>query len=148
MEKENKKSYKLILPISITYGHSVKKNKDNKFTINLNSYRQHGGCFFVMNKVKQIFHEQLKEQIDKLPKLNPPIRCNYTVYKKDKRVFDVNNICAIADKFAMDALTEYGKLEDDNYNFYLGFGKCSFGGIDKENQRIEMEIVEVVEVDK
>lgn len=142
MEKEEKHTYKIILPNEIIYGHSVKKNKDNKFTINLNSYRQHGGCFFIMNKVKQMFHEAVREQIEKLPELKYPIRCNYTVYRKDKRKFDVNNICAIADKFFMDAITEYKKLPDDNCDYYLGFGQCDFGGIDKENPRIEVEIIE------
>lgn len=137
------KKYKVILPIEIIYGFNKKKNKDSKFTINLNTYRQYGSCFFIMNKVKQLFHEQVKEQIDNLPILKTPIRCNYTVYKRDARAFDVNNVCAIADKFFMDALTEYKKLEDDNYKFYLGFGECNFGGIDKENPRVEVEIVEL-----
>lgn len=136
------KEYKIILPVDIVYGYSKKKEKENKFTINLNSYRQHGSCFFIMNKVKQLFHEQIKEQIEALPKLKTPIRCKYIVYKKDKRKFDVNNICTIADKFALDCLTEAGKIPDDNYEYYLGFGECSFGGIDSENPRIEMIITE------
>ena len=139
--------YKIILPSEIVYGFSKKKNKENKFTINLNSYRQHGTCFFIMNKVKQIFHEQVKEQIDKLPILKTPIKCSYIVYRNSKRAFDVNNVCAVADKYFMDALVEYGKLEDDNYNFYLGFKETRFGGIDKENPRIEVEIYEDVNND-
>ena len=138
-------THKLILPNEIIYGHSIKKNKDNKFTINLNSYRQNGACFFIMNKVKQMFHDAVKEQILSLPELKTPIRCNYTVFRKDKRKFDVNNVCSIADKFFMDALTEFGRIPDDNCEYYLGFGKCNFGGIDKDFPRIEVEIIEDAE---
>lgn len=143
MEKENKKySYKLILPLTVVYSVRKRDGKENKFSINLNDYRQKGTKFFILNSAKQIFHEQVKEQIDSINKLKHPIRCNYTVYKKDSRKFDVNNVCSIADKFFMDALVEYGKLEDDNYEYYLGFGETNFGGIDRENPRIEVEIYE------
>ena len=135
---------KVILPLNIVYGYNKKDQKDRVFSINLNDYRNKGTCFFIMNKVKQMYHEAMKAQIDKLPKLKPPIRCDYIVYKRDKRAFDVNNVCSVADKFLMDAIVEYGKLEDDNYNYYLGFGKTSFGGVDKENPRIEVIIHEEV----
>lgn len=144
-EEKNKASYKLILPYTIIYNIRKSDGKKSTFTVNMNSYRQHGTCFFIMNKVKQLFHEHMKEQIDKIPELKTPIRCKYTVYKKDKRAFDINNVCAVADKFFMDALIEYGKLKDDNYEFYYGFSETKFGGIDKDNQRIEVEIYENVE---
>jgi len=136
--------HKLILPLNLVYGFNKKKQEDRVFSINLNDYRNKGTCFFIMNKVKQIYHELVKPQIDKLPNLQYPIRCDYIVFKKDKRAFDVNNVCAIADKFLMDAIVEYGKLPDDNYNYYKGFGKVGFGGVDKENPRIEVIIHENV----
>jgi len=138
----SKASYKLTLPLNIVYSVRKSDGKQNKFSVNLNDYRAKGACFFIINKVKQMFHESVKEQIDILPNLQYPIRCNYTVYKKDKRKFDVNNVCAVADKFFMDALVEYKKLPDDDYEYYLGFGQTNFGGIDKENPRIEVEIFE------
>ena len=142
IEEIMKEPHKIILPSNIIYNIRKSDGKKSNFTVNMNSYRQHGACFFVMNKVKQLFHEQVKEQIEKLPQLQYPIRCKYTVYTKTKRLFDVNNVCAVADKYFMDALVEFGKLPDDNYEYYLGFAECSFGGISKDNPRIEVEIYE------
>lgn len=134
----------IILPLSVVYSKRKSDGFERSFSINLNDYRQKGSKFFILNTAKQVFHLAVKEQIDKLPKLQYPIRCSYTVFKRDKRDFDVNNVCSIADKFFMDALVEYGKLPDDNYNYYFGFGKTGYGGIDKLNPRVEVTIHENV----
>jgi hypothetical protein len=132
------------LPLSVVYSVRKSDGKERSFSINLNDYRQKGTKFFILNTAKQKFHEMVKEQIEKLPVLQYPIRCRYTVFKKDCRAFDVNNVCAIADKFFMDALVEYGKLPDDNYKYYLGFDKTSYGGVDKCFPCVEVEILENV----
>jgi len=139
---KKKRSFKLTLPLSVIYN-TTKAGKEYKFLINLNDYRAKGTKFFILNKAKQVFHELVGKQIEELPTLTPPIRCNYTVFRKDRRDYDVNNVCSIADKFFMDALVERGKIPDDNQRYYLGFGETNHGGVDKENPRIEVEIKEI-----
>lgn len=144
LNKECEVGHIITMPLDIVYSVCKRDGKENKFSINMNDYRQKGSKFFILNKAKQNYHLALKEQISKLPNLQYPIRCAYRVYKSSTREFDVNNVCSIADKFFMDALVEYGKLPDDNYKYYKGFDKTSFGGIDRQNPRIEVTILENV----
>jgi len=63
------------------------------------------------------------------------------MYPQTKRLFDVGNVGSVVEKFFLDALVEFGKLEDDNYLF------CpeviyQFGSVDKLNPRIEVHINE------
>lgn len=134
-------TYLLTLPLSVVYN-VTKAGKEHKFPINLNSYREKGTCYYVVNKAKQVYQAQLTPQLASLPKFTNPIRVTYEVYKKDRRDYDINNVCSIADKFLMDALVEAGKLEDDNYRLYLGM-VTRHGGFDKDNPRVEAIIEEV-----
>jgi hypothetical protein len=66
----------------------------------------------------------------------------YRVYAGSKRSFDLGNICSVHEKFFEDAFVELGKLPDDNINYiplviYLG---C---GIDKDNPRVEIDVMEI-----
>lgn len=125
--------FKVCLPLSVNV--SSKK----KFIFNINNYRN--GHFFVLNKAKQLLKEFIQPQLINIPKLNK-IRLRYTLFKNDNRKCDVNNICTVADKFFCDALVEAGKLEDDNYD-YLPLSVFRWGGIDKDNPRIEVEIKDI-----
>lgn len=82
----------------------------------------------------------MADQILKLPVLKC-ITIEFHIYAKDKRKFDIGNIGSIHEKFFCDALTELGRLEDDNYLF-LTKTTYSFNGIDKENPRVEILIKE------
>lgn len=121
------------LPYSIPIG-----KKDNKFYVNLNQYRN--AHYHTLNSAKIAFKELISDQVKQLPKFNV-IKLWYRVFAPSKRLVDTNNICSIADKFFCDALVEAGKLEDDNYNFLIET-RFTFGGIDKENPRVEVEIEE------
>ena len=110
-----------------------------KFILNLNNYRN--THYRILNGVKIKYKEFMKEQILSLKsKLN---KCCiiYTVYKGDKRNFDIGNICSVHQKFFEDALVELGRLEDDRY---INIPMCVFcmGGIDPENPRVVIEVVE------
>lgn len=121
------------LPLSVPIG-----KKDDKFYINLNQYRN--AHYHTLNSAKIAFKELIADQVNKLPKLNI-IKLWYRVYASSKRKLDTNNVCSIADKFFCDALVEAGKLDDDNYDFIIDT-RFSFGGIDKGNPRVEVEIEE------
>lgn len=121
------------LPYSIPIG-----KKDDKFYVNLNQYRN--AHYHTLNSAKIAFKELISDQVKQLPKFNV-IKLWYRVFAPSKRLVDTNNICSIADKFFCDALVEAGKLEDDNYNFLIET-RFTFGGIDKGNPRVEVEIEE------
>lgn len=121
------------LPYSIPVG-----KKDDKFYVNLNQYRN--AHYHTLNSAKITFKELIDDQVKQLPKFNI-IKLWYRVFAPSKRLVDTNNICSIADKFFCDALVEAGKLEDDNYNFLIET-RFTFGGIDKGNPRVEVEIEE------
>lgn len=65
------------------------------------------------------------------------ISVTYTLFVGSKRRLDIANVCAIVDKFFMDALVEMGKLPDDNYE-HLTKITFLFGGYDKSNPRVEI----------
>lgn len=109
-----------------------------QFYINLNHYRN--AHFYQLNSAKIKFKELIYDQLVKLPDLNVIELC-YTVFIPQNREVDTNNIASIADKFFCDALVESGKLTDDNYK-YLTHTSFRFGGVDKVNPRIEVEIKE------
>ena len=83
----------------------------------------------------------MREQIECLPKLQPPIQMTYTVYKGDKRNCDIGNICSVHEKFFEDALVELGKLPDDNHNMITKV-TYEWGGIDKLSPSVMIMIEE------
>lgn len=130
-----KPTYTLVSPLEVIYG-TKKDGTEQKFRLNLNQYRN--THYIILNKAKIAYKELMKEQINRLPELSN-ISLHYTVYTKTKREFDLSNVCSVVDKFFCDALVELGKLPDDNIK-YLSQISFSFGGIDKDNPRIEVTI--------
>jgi len=59
-----------------------------------------------------------------------------TFYAPDKRVADLTNKA----ESIMDLLVDNGILQDDNW-FVCGNIELVFGGVDKDNARVEIEIV-------
>ena len=113
--------YRFSSPLQIFVG-------KRKFILNLNNYRN--THYRVLNNAKVTYKMYMKKQIEKLPKLQPPIQITYTVFKGDKRNCDIGNICSIHQKFFEDALVELGKLPDDNHNM-IKRTIYEWGGIDK-----------------
>lgn len=133
--------FKLKSPTKIllnTFKRGDKKNKNNWFYLNLNSYRN--AHYFSLNNSKILFKELMQPQIDNLPDLGTGyINIKYTLYPATKQLSDISNICSIVDKYFCDALVQSGKLPDDNYK-YLPTVIYSFGKIDKNDPRVEIEI--------
>lgn len=117
----------------------VLASKVKYFILNLNQYRN--THYRVLNTCKINYKDHIKSQIVTSPKFKKVV-CMYKVYAATKRSFDLGNVCSVHEKFFEDAFVELGKLEDDNIDFiplviYMG---C---GIDKENPRVEVEVMEL-----
>ena len=125
--------YRFSSPLQIFVG-------KRKFILNLNNYRN--THYRVLNNAKVTYKMLMKKQIEKLPKLQPPIQITYTVFKGDKRNCDIGNICSVHQKFFEDALVELGKLPDDNHNM-IKRSIFEWGGIDKLNPCVMIMIEEV-----
>jgi len=83
------------------------------------------------NNVKQAYHKVAEEFVKTLPKYKTLVP-HYTIYFKGNRKKDIDNYTAPLHKFFMDALVEGGVIEDDNYDYVIGFS-TKFGGIKSEN---------------
>lgn len=66
-----------------------------------------------------------------------PVALSLTFYFKDKRAHDLDNVAASI----MDVLTKAEVLEDDSTK-YVDSLSLAFGGVDKENPRVEIELSE------
>lgn len=122
--------------ISLPLAIAVSKKKD--FPLNLNHYRN--AHHFTLNKAKENFHELAKVLIAKsgIPRLER-LTLEYIVYPGNRQIFDVNNICSVADKFFSDSLVKCEVLKDDNYKF-IAESQFRFGCIDRENPRVDVII--------
>jgi hypothetical protein len=113
--------------------------KRKMLRLNLNEYRN--THYRILNNAKINYKEFMKEQIQKAKRLGKAMFV-YTVFPGSKRSFDIGNICCIHEKFFEDAFVELGKLEDDNANF-LPIVVYLYGGIDKDNPRVDIEAMEL-----
>lgn len=92
--------------------------------------------------MKKKFKDEIAEEILKLPEGLDRIKIHYKIYYENARKFDLDNVVAIVSKFAQDALVELGRLPDDNYEHIVQI-TGTFGGIDRDNPRVEMRIKEI-----
>jgi Holliday junction resolvase RusA-like endonuclease len=117
----------------------LERPRSRDLPLNLNEYRN--THFQTLNNLKKRFKGRMEGQIRELPILNR-IEIHYTLYPASKRLCDVANILSVVDKFFCDALSELGKIEDDNYLF-IPRVSYSFGQVDKNNPRAEILIKEI-----
>jgi Holliday junction resolvase RusA-like endonuclease len=71
------------------------------------------------------------------------VKTEYTYFYKNAQS-DAPNVVAVIDKLFMDALQENGIIKEDNVKNYIG-SSWSVGGMDKENPRIEVRVIEIIE---
>ena len=123
----------------------TKKAGDKKKSdpLNLNFYRNanHFKLADMKIKYKDIVEDELK-RVGLLDAKYNKVRISYTLYAGNNRKFDLSNIQSIVQKFFEDSLQELGLIEDDTYEYIVEYS-CAFGGIDKGNERVEIEISEV-----
>ncbi len=125
---------KITLPIY--YVQKFKTKKDKQFLIGLNWYRN--AHHRVSNTIKIHYHELTAKAVGNSKFRR--IRVRYEVYA-GRNGTDGHNIRAVIEKFFMDGLVECGALPDDDISHVIGDESHYF--IDKENPRIEIEIIEV-----
>lgn len=113
-------------------------SKTRNFSPNLNQYRN--AHYRTLAKMKREYAELIKAQLDGVEKMET-VRIILVAYPPTKMKFDLDNLAPHM-KFAMDAVVQRGILEDDNYEYILSTEHL-FGGIDKENPRVEFFIEEI-----
>lgn len=113
----------------------TKNNRNCAITLNWSRaahYRDYG-------KAKKKFKLMIHNQLVKSGKIKGKIKISYTYYA-NKKGTDLDNFVGVAKKFFQDALSERGLIEDDNVSIIVANSE-SYGGIDKENPRVEAEII-------
>lgn len=117
-----------------------KTKEDVKWILNQNKYRN--THYQVLNQAKKIYAEDVANQLAKLPEMEM-VHLTLTVFPSTKRLCDLDNIASVHLKFFLDALTEAGKLPDDNYQ-HVPYYAVRIGSIDKDNPRVEILIEEII----
>ena len=125
---------KIICPTFVIIPRKTKK--DQKLSINLNTYRNLH--FIVESKCKKLFKESVRNQLEGV-EFNTPVEVSYKVYKQSARKLDKMNVIAICSKYLMDAITEFGCWEDDD-DTVIKKEILLPTEIDRKNPRIEVII--------
>lgn len=128
--------YKIESPLNVILGYSRRKQKDLKFILNLNEYRN--SFFRVLNNAKIKYKQLISEQLEDKPRYERVV-IMYKVHKGDERRYDIGNILAIHQKFFEDALVELGKLPDDKALLLPMVVYCN-GSINRENPRVDITV--------
>lgn len=131
-------SYTLSSPLKVCY-YTTKGGDKRWFVMNLNQYRN--THYSILHNAKEEYSLLMKSKVQHLPTFTNPIHIHYKVFTGSAIKSDVMNWVAVIDKFFQDVLVREHKLIDDNY-LYVPKITCEFGGIDKQNPRLEIEIVE------
>lgn len=121
-------AYELSVPLKL----HLPSKKSPYFYLNLNVYRN--AHFFMLDKAKKTFEEQVWNQVKHLPKFKW-IGLEYTLFPGSKRRVDISNTCCIVDKFFCDTLVNAGIIEDDNSGIVKKIN-YRFGKVDKENPHV------------
>ena len=124
-------------PLSVTLPR--KTMPDRKIILNLNNYSTILNRF-TYNNAKISYCEALQGVLSGL-KLKTPITLHYTLFKASNRKSDRMNVGAVIDKFFCDALTHYECIPDDTDEF-ITRQTFETGGVDKNNPRITINIIE------
>jgi hypothetical protein len=126
------------LPLSVTLPRKTKADK--VFILNMNIYRN--THHMTLNQAKVAWKDVVRNALignRVSPLTSGPYQFTYTVYPANNRAFDIGNVLPIVQKFTDDALIELGVISDDNYK-HINRNVHIFGGVDKENPRVELWI--------
>jgi hypothetical protein len=115
---------------------SVPVSKNQRFSLNLNQYRN--AHHYTLHAAKVAFHELVKGNLHHLPRCQQ-VNLTYHLFVGSRQLVDTPNVCSIVDKFFSDCLVTEGIIEDDNYTVVLS-SSYRFGGFEKGNPRVEVTI--------
>lgn len=115
---------------------AVRVSKKKEFILNLNRYRN--AHFQVLSKAKVEFERVVGPRLAGVPRLD---RCSldYVYYHGKGQEPDTNNVLSVVDKFFCDTLVNCRLLEDDSHE-YLVDTRFRYGGVDRENPRVDVTI--------
>jgi len=119
-------------PLKVWRGKTKPRKAKQWFILNLNNYRN--AHYLVLNRTNA-----MANQIQLLPVIDYPITIHYEIFAKTRRSLDIDNVVSVHKKYFQDALVEMGRIEDDDFNWIVGSSE-SYGGVDKENPRVEITI--------
>lgn len=111
----------------------IKRGSKN-IAINLNWYRT--AHYQTSNDIKIKFKNFIKPQFEGLDPIVGKIRIKFVYYAARNNSPDLDNFTSVSKKFFQDACVELGLIEEDNIN-YIASTSEYYGGIDKENPRVE-----------
>jgi len=116
----------------------VAQSKSKDFILNMNVYRNNH--YRTLNNTKKEYESVMENQIQfKIPKPMKRVSVTYVVYPQTRRKFDLMNVVSIHSKYFLDTLVKLGKLPDDSYDYVIK-ESTAFGGVDKDNPRVEIII--------
>lgn len=123
--------------VSPTFVDIPRKTKNSRrIYLNLNVYRN---LNFILNNQSKVIYNKLMGPQVKDVKIVPLSTFEYKLFRKDSKRCDKSNTLCIVEKFFCDCLVSHGCLEDDSEKF-IGPVSYIFGGVDKENPRVEITI--------
>ena len=114
----------------------VLTGRKKPFYLNMNAYRN--APYHTLSDAKNDYYELIKPSLVGIPQL-VQIRLSYILYTRNAQLCDTTNITSIVNKFFLDSLVKAEIIPDDNYNHVLNTAD-GFGGIDKNNPRVEIII--------
>ena len=111
------------------------KTDGKKYYLNFNHY--HNWDFHVRNNLKKKYQAHVMMLLPR--KEYYAVDLTFTLFPGDNRKRDRFNVLSIHDKFFCDALSNSGRIQDDNDDFIVESHYRS-GPIDRENPRVEIKI--------
>jgi Holliday junction resolvase RusA-like endonuclease len=123
------------MTVKITMPLYIEKKNGKKIHLNLNNYRN--WHYQTSNNIKNQYQEIAHRKIPK--QKHQAIQIEFTLFRGDNRDCDLSNVCSIHDKFFCDALTKHGFIPDDSCKFIRRISYV-YGGVEKNNGRVEIEI--------
>ena len=131
-----KESHIIISPVCLKLS---ERESAKTYPLNLNTYRNNH--YRVNANLKKKYEEIMSPILKDLGKLKTPIKLKFKVFYKNKRRQDRSNTLSIVEKFFCDTLVNIGCIPDDD-DRYIKSSFYSTGGIDKEDPRVEINILE------
>jgi hypothetical protein len=117
------------------------RKKDVKLTMNL--YRN--AHWAALAKSKKDYAESISKFVGSLPVYEGKISIHYTLFFKDRRKKDVDNLTYPIHKFMCDEMTSQERISDDDLTVLIGFSSF-FGGYDEDDYAM-VEITEEIDDD-
>lgn len=125
------------MAITIVSPLRVAQSQTKDFILNMNVYRN--AHYRTLHSTKKEYESVMENQIQfKVPAMTK-ISVTYVVFPQTRRKCDLMNVVSIHSKYFLDTLVKLGKLPDDSYDYVIK-ESTAFGGVDKDNPRVEIII--------